>query len=72
MSNSIDQKFKKLYAARSKREAELHAIPEDILPCINSQSRRVKVERPVTKCNELYDKTLKLKILLLAVKLYKI
>ena len=39
MSNSLDQKVKKLYAARSKREAELHAIDEDILHCINSQSR---------------------------------
>ena len=54
MSNSLDQKVKKLYAARSKREAELHAIHEDILHCINSQSRRVKVERLVTKCNELF------------------
>ena len=39
MSNSFDQKVQKLYAARSKREAELHAIQEDILHCINSQSR---------------------------------
>ena len=54
MSNSLDQKVKKLYAARSKREAELHAIHEDILRCINSQSRRVKVERLVTKCNEAF------------------
>ena len=43
-----------MYAARSKREAELHAIHEDILHCINSQSRRVKVERLVTKCNEAF------------------
>ena len=54
MSNGLDQKFKKLYAARSKREAELHAIQEDILHCINSQSRRVKVERLVKKCNEAF------------------
>ena len=54
MSNSLDQKVKKLYAARSKREAELHAIHEDILHCINSQNRRVKVERLVTKCNEAF------------------
>ena len=54
MSNSLDQKVKKLYAARSKREAELHAIHEDILHCINSQSRRVKVERLVTKCSEAF------------------
>ena len=54
MSNSLDQKVKKLYAARSKLEAELHAIHEDILHCINSQSRRVKVERLVTKCNEAF------------------
>ena len=54
MSNSLDQKVKKLYAARSKREAKLHAIHEDILHCINSQSRRVKVERLVTKCNEAF------------------
>ena len=54
MSNSLDQKVKKLYAARSKREAELHAIHENILHCINSQSRRVKVERLVTKCNEAF------------------
>ena len=54
MSNGLDQKVKKLYAARSKREAELHAIHDDILHCINSQSRRVKVERPVTKCNEAF------------------
>ena len=54
MFNSLDQKIKKLYAARSKREAELHAIHEDFLHCINSQSRRVKVERLVTKCNEAF------------------
>ena len=42
MSNSLDPKAKKLYAARSKREAELHAIHEDILHCIYNQSRRVK------------------------------
>ena len=54
MSKSLDQKVKKLYAARSKREAELHAIHEDIINCINSQSRRVKVERLVTKCNEAF------------------
>ena len=52
--NSLDQKFKKLYVARSKREAELHTIHEDILHCINSQSRRVKNERLVTKCNEAF------------------
>ena len=54
MSNSLDQKVKKLYAARLKREAELHAIHDDIIHCINSQSRRVKVERLVTKCNEAF------------------
>ena len=54
MSNSLDRKVKQLYAARSKREAELHAIHEDILHSINSQSRRVKVERLVTKCNEAF------------------
>ena len=54
MSNSLDQEVKKFYAARSKREAELHAIHEDILHCINSQSRRVKVELLVTKCNEAF------------------
>ena len=54
MSSSLDQKVKKLYAVRSKREAELHAMYEDILHCIHSQSRRVKVERLVTKCNEAF------------------
>ena len=54
MSNSLDQKVKKLYAARSKREADLHAIHEDIFHCINSQSRRVNVERLVKKCNEAF------------------
>ena len=54
MSISLDQKVKKLYAARSKRNAELHAIYENILHCINNQSRRVKVERLVTKCNEAF------------------
>ena len=54
MSNSLDQKVKKLNAARSKREAELHAIHEDILQGINSQSRRVKVERLLAKCNEAF------------------
>ena len=52
MSYSFDQKVKKLYAARSKREAELHNIHEDILHCINSQSGRVKLERLVTKCSK--------------------
>ena len=46
--------IKKLYAARSKREAELHAIHENFLHCINSQSRRVKIERLVTKCKEVF------------------
>ena len=54
MSNSLDQKVQKLYAARSKREAQLHAIHEDILHCLNNQSMRVKVERLVTKCNEAF------------------
>ena len=54
MSNSLDQKVKKLYAARSKREADLHAILKDILHCVDSQSRRVKVERLVTKCNDAF------------------
>ena len=53
-SNSLGRKVKKYYAARSKREAELHAIHEDIVHSINSQSRRVKVERLVTKCNEAF------------------
>ena len=52
MFNSFDQKFKQLSAARSKGEAELHAIHEDILHFFNSQSVRVKIERLVTKCNE--------------------
>ena len=34
MSNSLDKKVKKLQAARSEREIELHAIHEDILPCM--------------------------------------
>ena len=54
MSNNLDQKVKKLYAARSKREADLHAIHENILHFINIQSRRVKVESLVTKCNEAF------------------
>ena len=49
MSNSLDQKVKKLYTAGSTREAELHAIHEKILHCINGQSRRVKVEQSATK-----------------------
>ena len=52
MSNSLDQKVKNLYADRPKREVELHAIHEDIRHCKNSQIRRVKIERLVTKCNE--------------------
>ena len=43
-----------MYAARSKREADLHSIHEDVFHGINSQSRRVKVERLVTKCNEAF------------------
>ena len=43
-----------MYAARSKREAEWHVMHEDILHCINSQSRLMKVERLVTKCNEAF------------------
>ena len=39
--------IKKLYAARSKRQAELHALLEDIIHCLNSQGRRVKVDRLV-------------------------
>ena len=54
MSNSLNQKVKKLYTARSKREAELHAIHKDILPCKNSQIKRVKVERLVKKRNEVF------------------
>ena len=54
LSNCLDQKVKNLYGARSKREAELPAINEDILFCINSQSSLVKVEILVTKCNEAF------------------
>ena len=54
MSNSLDQKIKTLYAVRLERDVELHAIHEDILLCKNSQKRRVKVERLVTKFNEAF------------------
>ena len=54
MSNSLDQKLKKMYAARSKREADLHSMHEEILHFINSQSRRVKDERLVTNCNQAF------------------
>ena len=47
MTSALNRKY-------MKREAELHAIHEDILHCINSQSRRVKVERLVTVCNETF------------------
>ena len=47
MSNRLDQNVKKLYAASSKREAELHDLHKDIFHCMNSQSRRVKTERLV-------------------------
>ena len=43
-----------MYAARSKSEVELHAIHENILHCIKNQSRRVKVELLVKKCNEAF------------------
>ena len=46
--------IKKLYAAMSKRQAELHAIHEDVPHCINSQSMRVKVDRLVPNCNEAF------------------
>ena len=48
LSNSL---IKKLYAARSKREAELHDIQQYIFHCINSQSRLMKVGRLVTTEN---------------------
>ena len=54
MSNSLDQKVERLYAASSKLEAELHAIHKDIFHCMNSQSRRVKTERLVTKSNDAF------------------
>ena len=43
-----------MYVTRSKREAELHAIQEYILHFIIVQSRRVKVQRLATKCNEAF------------------
>ena len=54
MSKSLDPKQIKLYAARSKREVELHAMHEGILLFIKSQSRRFRVEHLVTKCNEAF------------------
>ena len=55
MSNSLDQKIKKNCSLPGQIvKPELHAIHEDFLHCINSQSRRVKVERLVTKCNEAF------------------
>ena len=54
MSNRLDQKVKKLYAARSTREAELHAMHEDNLHCLSSRNRRVKNERLVTKCTDAF------------------
>ena len=54
MSNSLDQKIKKLYAAMSKREAEMHAIRKNIIHCKNSQIRRMKDERLVTQCKEAF------------------
>ena len=54
MANSVNQRVKKLYSARSKREDELHAIHEDILHCKNSQSRRAKIEGLVAKFNKAF------------------
>ena len=54
LPQDIVQRFLVWSADLPKLEAELHAIHEDILHCINSQSRRVKIERLVTKCNEAF------------------
>ena len=54
MSNSLDRKVKKLYAARSMREVEMNSIHENLLHCINSQIIGVKIERLVTKRKEAF------------------
>ena len=55
MSNSIDQKIKKLYVVRSKRDAELQDLFADILQCKNSQSRRMNLEHLLSKYYEIYN-----------------
>ena len=45
ISNSLDQKVNKFYSARSKREAELHAMHEDFLLCLKSPTKFNKAWR---------------------------
>ena len=53
MSSGLDREVEKLYAARSTRGVEMNSTDENLLHCMNSQSIEVKIERLVTKRNEV-------------------
>ena len=53
---TLQDKFKKLYSARAKLEAELYNICGEINNAVDKQDRKVKIERLIVKCKDAFTR----------------
>ena len=52
----MQDKFKKLYSARAKIEAELNNIYGEINNAVDKQDRKVTIERLIVKCKDAFTR----------------
>ena len=53
---TLQEKFNKLYSARTKLEAELNNIYGEINNAVDKQDRKVKNERLIAKCKDAFTR----------------
>ena len=53
---TMQDKFKKLYSAKAKLEAELNNIYGEINKAVNKQDRKVTIERLIVKCKDAFTR----------------
>ena len=53
---TLQDKFNKLYSARSKLEAEFNNIYGEINNAVDKQDRNVKIERLIVKCKNAFTR----------------
>ena len=53
---TLQDKFNKLYSARSKLEAELNNIYGENNNAVDKQDRKVKIERLILKCKDAFTR----------------
>ena len=53
---TLQDKFNKLYSARTKLEAELNNIYGEINNAVDKQDRKVKIERLIVKCKDSFTR----------------